>query len=204
MLLCPWNSLGKNTGVGCYLLLQKWKSLIRVRLFATPWTIESMEFSRPECWSVQPFPSLGNLPNPGIEPRPPALQVDSLPAEPPGKPWTKCGITDSDLKGRCRQCSWEMLSRYKGNGIKYKSHVSSKVRSCCQAVFAKEGSKTSVVKFSAVSREDKNLNFQVKSPCVRSVLNWQNYDPLSKVKGWEGAPSFPLTLMSWKISIVSV
>ena len=104
-------------------------------------------------------------------------------------------------EGRCRQCSWEMLSRYKGNGIKYnKRHVSCKVRSCCQA---EEGSKASVVKFSAVSREDKNLNFQVNSPCVRSVLNWQSYDPLSKVKGWEGAPSFPLTLMCQKISIVS-
>jgi len=44
-----------------------------------PWTIESMEFSRPESWSGQLFPSAGDLPNPGIEPRSPALQVDSLP-----------------------------------------------------------------------------------------------------------------------------
>ena len=42
-----------------------------------------MEFSRPEYWSGWPFPSPGDLPNPGIEPRSPALQVDSLPAEPP-------------------------------------------------------------------------------------------------------------------------
>ena len=52
----------------------------------TPWTIQSMEFSRPEYWSGQPFPSPGDLPNPGIKPRSPALQADSLPAEPPGKP----------------------------------------------------------------------------------------------------------------------
>ena len=45
-----------------------------------------MEFSRPEYWSGQPFPSPGDLPNPGIEARSPALQVDSLPAEPQGKP----------------------------------------------------------------------------------------------------------------------
>ena len=45
-----------------------------------------MEFSRPDYWSGQPFPSPGDLPNPGIEPRSPALQVDSLPAEPQGKP----------------------------------------------------------------------------------------------------------------------
>ena len=40
-----------------------------------------MVFSRPEYWSGQPFPSPGDLPNPGIEPRSPALQVDSLPYE---------------------------------------------------------------------------------------------------------------------------
>ena len=44
-----------------------------------------MEFSRPEYRSGQPFPSPGNLPNPGIEPRSPTLQVDSLPAEPQRK-----------------------------------------------------------------------------------------------------------------------
>ena len=45
-----------------------------------------MEFSKPEYWSGSPFPAPGDLPNPGIEPRSPALQADSLPAEPPGKP----------------------------------------------------------------------------------------------------------------------
>ena len=45
-----------------------------------------MKFSRPEYWSGQPFPSPGDLPNPGIKPRYPALQVDSLTAEPQGKP----------------------------------------------------------------------------------------------------------------------
>ena len=45
-----------------------------------------MEFSRPECWSGLPFPSPGDLLNPGTEPKSPTLRVDSLPAEPPGKP----------------------------------------------------------------------------------------------------------------------
>ena len=45
-----------------------------------------MEFSRQEYWSRWPFLPSGNLPNPGIVPRSPALQVDSLPSEPPGKP----------------------------------------------------------------------------------------------------------------------
>ena len=44
-----------------------------------------MEFSRPEHWNEQMFPSPGDLPNPGIEPRSPTLRVDSLPAEPQGK-----------------------------------------------------------------------------------------------------------------------
>ena len=45
-----------------------------------------MEFSRSKYWNGYPFPSPGDLPNPGIEPRSPAQQADSLPAEPPGKP----------------------------------------------------------------------------------------------------------------------
>ena len=45
-----------------------------------------MEFSKPEYWSELPFPSPGDLSNPRIKPRSPARQVDSLPAEPPGKP----------------------------------------------------------------------------------------------------------------------
>ena len=51
-------------------------------MFATPWTIAykfppSMEFSRQEYWSGLLFPSPGDRPNPGIEPRSPALQADS-------------------------------------------------------------------------------------------------------------------------------
>ena len=69
----------------------KVKSLSRVRLFATPWTVArqaplSMGFSRQEYWSGLPFPSPGGLPNPGIEPGSPALQADALSSEPPGKP----------------------------------------------------------------------------------------------------------------------
>ena len=65
----PWNSPGKNTGVGCHFLLQcmKWKVkvnlLSRVRLLATPWTAayqipSPMGFSRQEYWSGVPLPSL--------------------------------------------------------------------------------------------------------------------------------------------------
>ena len=58
----------------------------RVWLFATPWIIQSMEFSRPEYWSGQTCPSPGDCPNTGFEPGSPALQADSLPTELWGKP----------------------------------------------------------------------------------------------------------------------
>ena len=51
-----------------------------------PQTIQFMEFSRPEYWSGQLFPSPGNLPNPGMEPRSPALWADFLLVKPQGKP----------------------------------------------------------------------------------------------------------------------
>ena len=65
--------------------------LTRVRLFVTPWTVAyeaapSLGFSRQEYWSGLPFPSPADLPNLGIEPVSPALQMDSLPTEPPGNP----------------------------------------------------------------------------------------------------------------------
>ena len=52
-----------------------------------PWTLAlqaplSMGFSRQEYWHKLPFPSPGYLPDPGIEPRSPALEADSLPSEP--------------------------------------------------------------------------------------------------------------------------
>ena len=68
----------------------KVKSLSRVQLLATPWTVAhqappSMGVSRQECWSGLPFPSPGDLSDPGIESRSPALKADALPSERPGK-----------------------------------------------------------------------------------------------------------------------
>ena len=68
-----------------------WVSLSHVWLLVTPETVAHqaslpMEFSRQEYWSGLSFPSLRDLPHPGMQPRNPALQADSLPSEPPGKP----------------------------------------------------------------------------------------------------------------------
>ena len=66
----------------------KVKSLSRVLLSATPWTVAyqaspSLGFSRQEYWSGLPFPSPGDLPDPGIKPGSPALEADALTSEPP-------------------------------------------------------------------------------------------------------------------------
>ena len=62
--------------------------------FATPWTVArqaplSMEFSRQEYWSGLPFPPPGDLLDPGSKHGSPPVQVDSLPCEPPGKPYLR-------------------------------------------------------------------------------------------------------------------
>ena len=68
----------------------KVKLLSCVQLFATPWTVAyqaspSMGFSRQDYWSGLPFPSPGDLPDPGIEPGSPALEADALTSELSGK-----------------------------------------------------------------------------------------------------------------------
>jgi len=70
-----------------------------------------MEFSRPEYWSGWPFPSPEDLPNPGIESRSPALQADSLPAEPPGKPKNTGVGSLSLLQGNfpTQESNWSLL-----------------------------------------------------------------------------------------------
>ena len=85
------DNLGETNVITKVLVKGKVKLLSRVQLFVTPWTVAyqappSMGFSRQEYWSGLPFPSPGDLPDPGIEPRSPTLQADALPSEPPGKP----------------------------------------------------------------------------------------------------------------------
>ena len=69
-----------------------------------------MEFSRPEYWSGWPFPSPGDLPTQGIKPRSPALQADSLPAEPAGKPKNTGVGSLSVLRGifPAQESNWDL------------------------------------------------------------------------------------------------
>ena len=86
------------------------KSLSHVQFFATPWTVAhqappSMGFSRQEYWSGLPFPFPGDLPDPGIEPRSPAFQADTLTSKLPGKPFKHLG------KCKCVSCwTWPLLT----------------------------------------------------------------------------------------------
>ena len=81
--ILTWESHGQKSLAG-YTLEVKWSEVTQSCL--THQAPQSMEFSRQEYWSGLPFPSPGDLPNPGIKPESPTLQVDALPSEPPGKP----------------------------------------------------------------------------------------------------------------------
>ena len=92
---------------------KKVKSLSRVRLCAAPWTVAyqappSMGFSRQECWSGLPFPSPGDLPDPGIKPRSPALQADALLSEPMQKYMLNDSISRKSL-GYMNKCTQRLL-----------------------------------------------------------------------------------------------
>ena len=92
LLILQWNR-SDGGGRGDFLgpgRKKEMKSLSCIRVFATPWTVAyqaplSMGFSRQEYWSGLPFPSPEDLPDPEIEPGPPALQADALASEPPWK-----------------------------------------------------------------------------------------------------------------------
>ena len=94
-----WNHVEHKTPMLCVL------SLSRVRLFESPWTAVGQAsvfkgtetFSRQEYWRGQPLPSPGDFSNQGIEPRSPALQADTLPSEPPGKPKTFLGRANDEF-----------------------------------------------------------------------------------------------------------
>ena len=78
----PINSLSFSDLCVCVLVAQSRPKFCDPRDCSLPGS-SVHEFSRQEYWSGKPFPSPGDLPDPGIEPRFPSLQADSLPSEPP-------------------------------------------------------------------------------------------------------------------------
>ena len=106
-----------------------------------------MEFSRTEYWSGKPFPSPVDLPNPGIGPRSPALQTDSLPAKPQRKPiyrqMFKTALFVIGKKQNQTKCS--LTGKWRNCYIQYNGILSSKIKEqsrdiyvCkCQMHFAK-------------------------------------------------------------------
>ena len=131
------------SGLLVQVLMQKKEGKVKVPL--------SMEFSRPEYWSGQPFPSPGDLPNSGIEIGSPTLQVDSLPAEPPEKPknpglgslsLSPGNLPDPGIKLGSPALQEDSLPtelsgkprKKKGRGEKYSSQLAS-YESCCHFFF---------------------------------------------------------------------
>ena len=84
-----------------------------------------MEFSRQEYWSGLPFPSPEDLPDPGIEPTSPALEADSLPAEPPGQPIPHFGGDQLRIKAHQRLINTRGSQEFqqKGHSVQSLSHV---------------------------------------------------------------------------------
>ena len=84
---------------------------VKVKVAQSCPTLCDPESSRPKYWSGLPFPFPGERPNPGIESRSPALQVDSLPAEPPEKPMNtgvdRLSLSPADLL--TQESSWGLL-----------------------------------------------------------------------------------------------
>ena len=96
-----------------------------------------MEFSRQEYWSGLPFSSPGDLPNPGIEPGSPTLQIDALPSEPPWIPYVfekisfekNCKYVHSDVNSWvddiCSVWSWQNLGSKIQGSVQFSCSVMS-------------------------------------------------------------------------------
>ena len=113
---CLFKPLSRTRPFICNKVKVKVKLVSSVQLFETPWTVAhqvplSMGFPRQEYWSGLPFPSPGDFPNPGIDPRSPALWTEPLPSEPPGNPALSCMKNLSVLQENMLTASLEAPGR---------------------------------------------------------------------------------------------
>ena len=114
-----------------------------VQLFATLWTVAhqaplSMGFSRQEYWSGLPFPPPGDPPDPGIEPTPPALQVDSLLLSHQGSPIPSVNLPQRSFSLPTRNSSW-LLAGHDGASLpRFLCHCHRKLASCLPVIRASQ------------------------------------------------------------------
>ena len=150
----------------------KWKWSCSV----APWTVAyqappSMEFSRQEYWSGLPFPFPGDLPNPRIKPRSPALQADALPSELPGKPIKalyKSIIAKQQLM-KWNVFTYDLCSREMEDPVR--GHQAEK--------FIKESQELSVPEVAKIVNE---LRVD-KSTLIGTMISWQKSILASKLQG---------------------
>ena len=146
---------------------------VKVRLFVTPWTIQSMEFSGPEYWTGQPFPSPCDFPNQQIESKSPSLQADSLPAEPQGKP-KNIGVGSLSL---LQQIYAVAIGVWRGWRDKQSAHSSSppafvlscEIRDQCQQGAAQ---KTEVSKCSSFLKGESKTQICEMTPFCTIAQRW--------------------------------
>ena len=144
------------------------KLFSHVQLFATPQTIQSTkEFSRPEYWSGQSFPSSGDLPNPGIESRSPALQADSLPAESQGKLWVLHDVTSNQ-----KNCHFEVSSSLKMQAATT-NHFSTRLLSAMKSRFYMTTSDDQLNGWA-----EKNLQSTSQSQTCTKKMSWSLFGGL--------------------------
>ena len=162
----------------------------------TPWTVAhqaplSMGFSRQKYWSGLPCPPPGGLPNSGIKPRSPALQADSLPSEPPGKPRWLYGKEPSCRCRKCRRHEFPMSGRSpgvgNGNPLQY---------SCLESPMGRGSWWVTAHRISEsdTTEETSHTNSLLYGPTLTSVHNyWKNHNLSSS------CPVFTLCLAQSKL-----
>ena len=158
-----------------------------------------MGFSRQEYWSGLPFPSPGDLPNPGIKPRSPALEADALTSEPPGKTIPKKGngkkklnycttahiscpskVMLKILQTRCQQCMNHEIPDVQA-GFRKRRGTKGQIANICWIIEnAREFWKTSI---SVVLTTPKPLTVWTTTNCGTFLKRWGYQTTLSA--SWE-------------------
>ena len=170
--------------------------------------LESTEFSRQEYWSGLPFPSPWDLPNSGIEPRSPALQADSLPPEPPGKPQRRWSWSKSvDLKLGSRAGLWEGCQFLKEANLQYQFCLRTCIQKKSLLLSVSQPRLLKVREVSVGAWRDSLLYGVCSGPCPREHSD-RGLGPMGRLRLWERRRwtlrSPVQTLGRWPVTSVDV